>query len=90
MTSTIYSIYAQYLNTSTTGMPNALIGNNEIKVEGSSTTYGMRLYYANVDVIHNSIYANSTTTNYGVYSYGGSTSYIHNIKNNNIVCATYS
>jgi hypothetical protein len=84
-----YGVYSYYLNVTTTGMPNALYSNNEFRLNGSSTTYGMYLYYANLDVIHNSIYANSTSSTYGLYTYGGSTSYIHNIKNNNIVC-TYS
>jgi len=86
---TMYGVYFYYGNVSSSTNTNALIANNEILLNATSTLYGIYASYSNVDIKHNSIYANTNSTTYGIYIYGGSAAYTSNIWNNNIVC-TYN
>ncbi|MBO7465759.1 MAG: hypothetical protein J6T56_07925, partial [Bacteroidales bacterium] len=74
-----YSSYAQSTKNVT------LIANNEIRMQSTSTTYGIYDYYGNSKVINNSVYVNTTySSGYGMYIYTTS-GYMKEIRNNNVV-----
>ncbi|OQA93755.1 MAG: hypothetical protein BWY27_00016 [Bacteroidetes bacterium ADurb.Bin234] len=91
-TSSAYGIYTYgYLNYNSTygAFGNALIANNEIvKPQGTSTTYGLYTYYANINMYNNTVYLGGTSTCYGYYMNTTSSTYSMNIKNNIFVTAT--
>ncbi|MBO7465240.1 MAG: hypothetical protein J6T56_05245, partial [Bacteroidales bacterium] len=83
-----YGIYVNYSNytyaQSTTDT--SLFANNEVRVSGTSTPYGLYCSYGRNNVVHNSVYVLSTgSSGYGIYAYNSNTGYRNNLYNNNSV-----
>ena len=74
----VYMYYYNYAATTDTG----LFANNEIKLNTTSSYYGMYIGYSKTHIINNSIYVGGTGDAYGIYITNVN-SYL-NVKNNNI------
>ena len=88
--STGYGMYMSYYqNNPSYSNGRALIANNEIRLFGTNTKYGMYLQnsYSRMDIHYNSIYSQTdNSTSYGVYWYAGTnTTYQTNFTRNMVI-----
>jgi hypothetical protein len=79
-----YGLYFYYQTSVATDSDTALISNNEIILNTSSSYYGMYLYSDRAKIINNSIYIGGSGAARGIY-FGSATTDNFTIKNNNIV-----
>jgi parallel beta-helix repeat protein len=80
----LYPLYFYYANSYTQSTANrGLVANNTFVQIGTSTGYGLRIYYPRyTDVVFNSAHIRTSSTGYGLYLYGYSSSYNNRILNN--------
>ncbi|MBO7464532.1 MAG: hypothetical protein J6T56_01615, partial [Bacteroidales bacterium] len=79
-----YGLYTYYFNRDSSRA--GLVSNNELRLRGTTTSYGAYVYYSHVEYIHNTIVISGTsTTAYGVY-YGAVAGYHVHFYNNIFYC----
>jgi hypothetical protein len=79
-----YPFYFYYSNLYTQSTANrALVANNMFVQIGTSTAYGLRIYYPRyTDVVFNSVHIRTNSTAYGMYLYGYTSNYNNKVLNN--------
>jgi hypothetical protein len=80
----LYPLYFYYANSYTQSTSNrGLVANNMFVQIGTSTGYGLRIYYPRyTDIVFNSAHIRTNSTAYGLYLYGYTSTYNNKVLNN--------
>ncbi|MBO7625615.1 MAG: hypothetical protein J6S82_09995, partial [Bacteroidales bacterium] len=85
----IYVYYSNYTYSNNTSDTTLYI-NNEVRIWGKNTAYGMYVPYSREKLVNNSVYVRTEGTSaYGIYAYNSSSGYRSDLINNNVVLIGY-